>query len=102
MKRESIFDKIVNVDWKIMFDGIKPMQGVIAECDDSEGVLDVILSIDGDMHLSLTPHPNGTGLMPGFRSRTWSGGGRNERTRIALLLLAHAIKDDKECEEFKY
>lgn len=58
-----------------------------------------MFSIDGDMHLFLDAHPRGDSLgCPSFRARTWAGGGRMERVRVALLLLALAIKEDHDTE----
>jgi hypothetical protein len=68
------------------------------ECDDGAGVLSVCLGVDGDMHATVYPGPRAEELghfgSPGYRARTHTGGGRCERVRKALLLLALAIKAD--------
>lgn len=79
-------------------------QGVAYElrCDDKGHAggswLRVAIAPDGDVHLLMQdwetipegePNP-----IPGLRVRTLFGGGRNLRTRQALLWLAQAIKLD--------
>lgn len=62
--------------------------------------LRVFVADDGDVHVSMqdweeipegSPSPN-----PTIRVRTYPGGGRNGRTRQALLWLADAIRRDNE------
>lgn len=60
--------------------------------------LDVFLANDGDVHVSMQDWenvPDGKpDPWPSLRVRTYTGGGRNERTRQALLWLAEAIRLD--------
>jgi len=98
---DSLFDKIIgnfshNQEvWNKI--GTRIMHS--CECDDAEGFLKVGASPDGDLHLSVSPHPNALGMHYGFRARTYLGGGRNERVRKALMLLALAIKEDSETKD---
>lgn len=69
-------------------------------CDDKlEAKLDIHLGVDGDVYVSMQewaedckePIPD---PFPSIRVRTYFGGGRNLRTRQALLWLAEAIRLD--------
>lgn len=66
------------------------------ECDDGQGVLHVTLSLDGDMHVSVSPTVQSTLGQASFRCRTFAGGGHHEKTRKALIMLAVAMKEDAE------
>jgi hypothetical protein len=83
-------------------DGLEPMTAYRIACDDKGAQggawLEVIIGQDGDVHVQMqewefipegSPHP-----LPGIRIRTLHGGGRNRRTRQALLWLADAIRRD--------
>lgn len=80
-------------------------------CDDDgrelAAVLKVMVAEDGDVHVSMSKFidnprqipkdANGAARMhpcPSIRIRTLAGGGRNSRTRQALLWLAEAIRLD--------
>lgn len=64
-------------------------------CDDGQGLLSVTLAVDSDVHASVTALPSSDfEFMPSFRCRTYAGGGRNEKTRMALLILMLAMKED--------
>jgi hypothetical protein len=93
---DSKFDKMVNVEWPVLWETVKTMDSHMVECDDAEGLLTVMADSMGDFHMWLTPGRNMTGLSPSFRARTTGGGGRYERIRIALALLALAIAEDVE------
>lgn len=53
-----------------------------------EGVLLVTFGQDGDAHITTTES--------GLRFRTFMGGGRSKYTRMALMVLAEAIRLDNE------
>lgn len=66
------------------------------EDDDSppdEAFLRVVFSIDGDAWVSKF---TGHNAMKSIRKRTYQGGGKDLRTRIALMILAYAMKLDEE------
>lgn len=91
----SVFDQCVNMDYSKIFDRIMEPQS--ATCDDREGVLTVTVALDGDLHLWVKSTPQTTmKFSPSFRARTVGGGGRNQRIRDALMLLALAINEDVE------
>ena len=96
----SVFDRCVNIDWPTVWKAIGTRKGHRAECDDRESLLTVIPDEQGDMHMDMIRHPmaekcgGGFGT-PTFRARTYVGGGRCERIRIALVLLALAISEDQ-------
>lgn len=62
--------------------------------------LQVLVAGDGDVHVSMQDWediPDGSPTpFPSIRVRTYAGGGRNSRTRQALLWLADAIRRDSE------
>lgn len=63
-----------------------------ARCDDEpEGRMRVMFTQDGDAWVHVA---DGDGQLAGVRIRTLSGGGRQIRTRQALLWLAEAIRLD--------
>jgi hypothetical protein len=96
-KKESLFDRLVTMDWQALWEVVETMEFTNIECDDAEGWLSVCASCDGDLHLSVYPNEKGSRIgSPSFRARTYDGGGRHERVRQALLLLAVAIKEDQE------
>ena len=96
------FDNFVKVDWNKIWAGI-PEQRTQLECDDKGGILSLCLARDGDVHLAVFPHAKADQLghfgSPGVRVRTIAGGGRNSRTREALLLLMLAIAEDEKYPE---
>lgn len=93
--KPSVFDKLVNMDWGKLWPEIKAMESYSVDCDDAQGSITVICARDGDLHLMMDDHERMDSKgNPGFRARTYGGGGRNERVRRALLLLALAIKED--------
>ena len=81
---------------------LAPEDVCIALCDDKGRnggtFVQVLTGNDGDMHVSMQDWediPEGKpSLLPSARFRTWAGGGRNLRTRQALIWLALAIKMD--------
>ncbi len=90
-------DKIFKPHWP---KDLKPVTFYKVACDDKGGDgtcwLKVMVANDGDVHVSMfeqevdeDPIP-----LPSIRVRTFSGGGRNQRTRQALLWLAEAIRLD--------
>lgn len=94
-KTDSVFDEATgNFDFHAIFEKIGTQQMHRCECDDADGVLTVGASLDGDMWLALYEHPRQLSMLPGFRARTWQGGGRKERVRKALMLLALAVVED--------
>ena len=66
--------------------------------DDDDGTLtgelSVFFDMVGDAYISV-------GLGETFRFRTYGGGGRSERTRTALMILAEAIRLDNETRPIK-
>ena len=98
-KKAGVFNNIVNCDWPLIWSKIEQMKFYKTDCDDGQGTLGVCCSVDGDMYLSLRDHPRmDTPRNPSFRARTFQGGGRQDRTRIALMLLAIAIQEDEEID----
>jgi hypothetical protein len=95
---ESLFNKLTESLWHTdIWSRVQGMENYQVECDDREGTLAVVIDHQGDAHLKVWPTERTTyGMSPTFRARTFAGGGRNERTRIALILLALAIKEDGE------
>lgn len=96
----SVFDRCVRVDWPELWRAIGTRTAHRAECDDRESVLTVIADDQGDLHVDMRRHPMardcGGGFgSPTFRARTFTGGGRCERIRTALALLALAISEDQ-------
>ena len=66
------------------------------EDDDSppgEAFLKIVFSTDGDAWVSKF---TGNNSMKSIRKRTHQGGGRDSRTRLALMILAYAMKLDDE------
>lgn len=92
--KESAFDKMVRVNWPELWNRVKTDSPHLIGCDDREGTLVVIPDRMGDLHICIEPCQGMLGARPSFRARTFSGGGRNERVRIALALLALAIEED--------
>ena len=92
----SLFDQAVKVNWEKLWANVGTQRNHTVECDDAESFLRVIASCDGDFHLTLDHGRNQTGMQPTFRARTFQGGGRNDRVRKALALLALAIAEDTE------
>jgi hypothetical protein len=100
-KSDSAFDRMVTPDWQKIWSEIGTRMGHQVECDDRESFMTVIIDDQGDAHLEVTRQSKarecGGGFgNPTFRARTYQGGGRNERVRLALILLALAIVED--CE----
>jgi len=99
-QKDSVFDRCVNIDWPEYWKIVGTHHGHRAECDDRESLLTVWADPQGDMHVDILRHPmaehcgGGFGV-PSFRARTFQGGGRCERIRIALALLALAIAEDQ-------
>jgi hypothetical protein len=85
-------------------DGLKQNETYRIFCDDkgrNEGSwLQVFIAEDGDAHVMMQEWediPEGEPMpIPSVRVRTHPGGGRNWRTRQALLWLADAIRRDNE------
>jgi hypothetical protein len=65
------------------------------EDDSPKGTLAVTIGGDGDTHICITPDRDGGGY-DSLRFRMFGGGGRSQRVRKALLLLAAAIKLDND------
>lgn len=64
-------------------------------CDDRCGVLTVTVGPDGDLWAGMHEGDSDCHFgPPGVRARTYSGGGRSERVRQALMLLAVAMVAD--------
>lgn len=86
--------------------GITDLETYQVLCDDKGrdggSWLRVLIAGDGDVHVSMQDWENikeeGTkpSCFPSVRIRTYDGGGRNIRTRQALLWLARAIMLDNE------
>jgi hypothetical protein len=83
--------------------GLEPLTSYEVPCDDKgrngRSWLRVMVAGDGDVHVSMqdwegVPVGEPTAF-PSIRIRTLIGGGRNERTRQALLWLAQAIRLDR-------
>lgn len=96
------FEKLsASFDYQVAFAALGASQGekhafTDLPCDDRQGVLHVTLSVDGDMHVSVSPTEQSTLGQASFRCRTFGGGGNHERTRKALLMLAVAMREDAE------
>ncbi len=76
-------------------DGIKSRTLYQTEDDDSppnESFLQVIFSDDGDAWVTKITDPS----FKSIRKRTYQGGGKDLRTRNALMILAYAMKLDEE------
>lgn len=76
-------------------------------CDDnSKAWFGVLIAEDGDVHVAMhepSPHTQEYGdPFPSVRIRTTYGGGRNLRTRQALLWLAEAMRLDNEENDKRY
>lgn len=87
---------MVKIDWASLWESIGTMNSHEVECDDREGVITVMSDSMGDLRLWLSEGSQPSTGIPSFRARTFGGGGRNERVRIALALLALAITEDVE------
>ena len=94
MKAEHIKDILENPFW---LDEIESNMVYQTEDDDSppgEAWLQVVFSIDGDAWVAkITDSP-----IKSIRKRTYAGGGKDHRTRQALMILAYAMKLDAEGE----
>lgn len=93
------FDKITKgFPYQEVYQHVTSADAYRVECDDGAGVLSVCLGVDGDMHAAVWEGPRADALghfgLPAYRARTYTGGGRCERVRMALMLLALAIKAD--------
>jgi hypothetical protein len=87
-------------------DGLEPRKVYEVLCDDKGrdggSFLQVFIADDGDVHVSMQDwediRTEGTqpSPFPSIRVRTLCGGGRNSRTRLALLWLAKAIQLDNQ------
>jgi hypothetical protein len=85
-------------------EGVKESTFYRVPCDDKGAkggaYLQVMIASDGDVHVSMQDWediPNGhPDPLPSVRISTIAGGGRNMRTRQALLWLADAIRRDAE------
>ncbi len=93
-KSEQIKDILESPFW---LDEIETTVVYQTEDDDSppnEAWLQVVFSIDGDAWVAkMTDSP-----IKSIRKRTYAGGGRDHRTRQALMILAYAMKLDAEGE----
>ncbi len=96
IETQSLFDKFVEIDWNELWEKVSTHRRYVVECDDREGILSVVASCDGDFHMAIDKGSGQLRPTPSFRSRTFIGGGRNERIRKALALLALAINEDTE------
>lgn len=96
--------KIFNAAWP---KGLKQETIYEVSCDDGgrEGGswLRVFIGVDGDAHVMMQEWENiksdpdsRPDQIPHIRVRTYAGGGRNHRTRQALVWLADAIRRDNE------
>jgi hypothetical protein len=66
-----------------------------AKCDDRCGIMTVMAGPDADMHIFLKEGDSDCHFgPPAVRIRTFNGGGRRERVRRALMILALAIEAD--------
>jgi hypothetical protein len=84
-------------------DGLEPNTAYRVLCDDKgrngQTWLQVIIANDSDCHVMMQEWEDGYEspmVNPAIRVRTFAGGGRNLRTRQALLWLADAIRRDNE------
>lgn len=93
-KSEQIKDILESPFW---LNEIETNVAYQTEDDDSppgEAQLQVVFSIDGDAWVAkMTDSP-----ITSIRKRTFAGGGRDHRTRQALMILAYAMKLDAEGE----
>ena len=97
--KKSVFDQMVKVDWGKLWPQLTVMQQYEVDCDDGQGILVVTPALDGDLHVWLDEHERADSIGDkSYRARTFAGGGRNERVRKALLMLALAIKEDADPE----
>jgi hypothetical protein len=94
----QLFDRVVDNPphselWKHIGDRI----GHEFKCDDQCGLLTIMAGPDGDMHAFMSKGDSDCHFgPPAVRARTFGGGGRSERVRVALMLLAVAIEADSE------
>lgn len=85
-------------------EGLKTREFYEVLCDDKGrnggSWMRVMIADDGDVHVAMQdwekipegqPHP-----IPSIRIRTMAGGGKNQRTRQALIWLAKAIELDSQ------
>lgn len=85
-------------------EGLEMMKPYEVACDDKNNSeerakLTVVIGVDGDAHVAMTEYHSRTDRcweFPSVRLRTMAGGGKNHRTRQALLWLAKAIQLDEE------
>lgn len=92
---KSTFDSLVKLQWETILSAIRPDEWQSFSCDDAEGQLNIVIDNMGDVHLHILPGQQMLGSSPSIRARTFGGGGRSERVRCALILLALAIKEDR-------
>lgn len=102
-RKKKTEDVVFEPSWP---DGLKAREAYRVLCDDKGrdggSWLKVIIADDGDVHVSTQEWEDikkgGTkpSPFPSIRVRTFSGGGRNLRTRQALLWLAKAIQMDNQ------
>jgi len=93
-------------------EGVEANTSYEVRCDDKgrDGGcwLRVFIAEDGDAHVTMQDWENileegsSPNPIPSIRVRTYHGGGRNLRTRQALLWLADAIRRDNEENESRY
>jgi len=95
VKPPKLFSEFTNIDWTKIWEVITTEGRYKVDCDDGESTMTIVMSWDGDMHLSMSRTDHA--LMPGdtltFRARTHGGGSRNTKIREALLLLVLAIQE---------
>ncbi len=89
-RQQQVRDILESPFW---LDEIQPTVVYQTEDDDSppdEAWLQVVFSIDGDAWVAkITDSP-----IKSIRKRTYAGGGKDLRTRQALMILAYAMKLD--------
>lgn len=90
MSKEKLVKELLEKSFWL--DGIDPNEIYQISDDDAQGNLTVIFGNDGDAHIKTNTDP----VYASVRLRTFAGGGRNHRSRIAVMILALAIKLDNE------
>ena len=93
----KFIDKILeSFNWQKSWKEVIPRQSQCRIEDDSEaGRICVTFTDDGDAWVCVVPDPNTMAKTIRFREAS-TGGGRSERARKALMILALAIKADNE------
>lgn len=98
MNAAELFDQITKgekLPWPELWEHVGDRVRHSFRCDDRCGVLTVLAGPDGDMWAGMDKGDSDCHFgPPGIRARTYIGGGRSERVRRALMLLALAIKAD--------